>query len=183
MHKLALCKSTLPGLADGRAEWPALSLLGEPLALLDVRDVEKLARSALDDRLRLWGAHLHQQDHDDAVAYLVAVVWELSRDYDPAPGPGYTTGQAFSTYAYRRAQLRTVDWFRRRFGDARYPRPELPLSLEAATDAERDQLAGPVTAGAHDPAHDRSPDLVWALAQRDRDSPQPDDAPSRVPAD
>lgn len=53
-------------------------LLGTPLALHDVRDVEAFVRALLDARLREWGARLRPAEYDDALTYLIERCWELS---------------------------------------------------------------------------------------------------------
>lgn len=83
-------------------------------SLHDVDDVPALARKAMDARLNEFGAHLTPQDKEDALAYLIATAWELSRSYDKKLGPAY------STYCFRMLKLRLVDWYRMTFGDARY---------------------------------------------------------------
>jgi RNA polymerase sigma factor (sigma-70 family) len=94
-------------------------LLSTPLALHDVANVENFARAALEQRLRNFGAHLSADKYEDALSELISVAWELSLRYDPA-----RSDQSFSTYAGRILRFRVADWFRGRFGDARYgPRP------------------------------------------------------------
>lgn len=83
-------------------------------SLHDVDDVPALARKALDARLNEFNAHLTPQDKEDALAFLIATAWELSRSYDRKLGPSY------STYCFRMLKLRLVDWYRTTFGDARY---------------------------------------------------------------
>ncbi len=85
------------------------------LRLHDVDDVEGLARDALNDRLRTWGAHLRPHDYEDALAYLVATAWEVSRRYDRS-----RSAQSFSTYAGRILRFRVADWYRGFLGDSRY---------------------------------------------------------------
>jgi hypothetical protein len=54
------------------------------LALFDVRDTERLVSKALEDQLRGMGAALSEHDREDALAYLVATVWEASRRFEPS---------------------------------------------------------------------------------------------------
>jgi hypothetical protein len=105
------------------------TLLGSPLSLHDVEDVERLAARVLHERLREWRSTLPREKGEDALAFLISTAWELSLDHDP-------TKQAFSTRCYRTLRLRLVDWFRREFGDARHaPRPDLlSLDHELSTD-------------------------------------------------
>jgi hypothetical protein len=108
-----------------------VALLSAPLQLHDVADAESLARRALEDRLKTWGAHLEPCDYEDALSFLVGLAWELADKYDPA------FGQSFSTFCYRRLRLRLVDWYRSRFGDARYgEQPTVAIS-----DEERHEVA------------------------------------------
>lgn len=92
-----------------------LTLLGGVLPLLDVDSVESLARKVLDDRLRSSGAYLNPAEYDDALSYVIAEAWVLSKRYDVAKGT-----QSFSTYAYRILWRRVPSWYRQRFGDTRY---------------------------------------------------------------
>ncbi len=161
-----------------------MALLGARLILHGV-DAEKIVRRALDDTLHRWGARLPPSDYDDALTDLIAMVWELSLSYDSERGP------SFSTHAYRRVQLRTVDWYRTRYGSTRYrKRPEI-LSLDAppsifhtgrldlaGDDDDGDQppirgtgLGEPEPAWQMDPAESRSPSLTRALEQRGCERP------------
>jgi hypothetical protein len=135
-----------------------VSLLGRPWKLYDVDDVEKLARRALADSLRTRGAHLRPDELDDAVAFLVAEAWELSRIFDP------DRGSSFSTFLYRRLRLRYVDWLRSqgrtvwKFSGRTYERqkPELvPLD-----DGDADRVGAALGTRAGDPSGGRSPDLA-----------------------
>lgn len=100
-------------------------MLAGSLALGDVRDVEGLARRALDDALRSRGAHLKPHLYEDALQELLATAWQLWQRFDPA------RGLSFSTYAYRLLRLRVVDWYRSEFGDSRYGERPTVLSLDA----------------------------------------------------
>jgi RNA polymerase sigma factor (sigma-70 family) len=94
-------------------------LLTTPLALHDVANVENFARAALEQRLRHFGARLDADKYEDALSELISVAWELSLRYDTS-----RSDQSFSTYAGRILRFRVADWFRGRYGDARYgPRP------------------------------------------------------------
>ena len=96
-----------------------------PLRLHDVADAEGLARDALNEQLRAWGAYLQPCEYEDALAYLVALAWELAGAYDRA-----RSAQLFSTYAGRLLRRRLADWYRTRFGSSRnLHRPQL-LSLD-----------------------------------------------------
>ena len=53
-------------------------LLGSPLALHDVRDVEAHIRVLLDSQLAAWGARLGGGEYEDALTYLLTKAWELS---------------------------------------------------------------------------------------------------------
>ena len=100
------------------------------LALKDVQDVEGLSRKILDVQLRRTHAHLSPLDFDDALAFVIATIYELSLRWSP------DYGLTFSTYCWRIGQLRVVDWYRRRFGDSRFggdvaKSVAQPLSLDA----------------------------------------------------
>lgn len=100
-------------------------MLAGSLALGDVRDVEGLARRALDDALHSRGAHLKPHLYEDALQELLTTTWQLWQRFDPA------RGLSFSTYAYRLLKLRVVDWYRSEFGDSRYGERPTVLSLDA----------------------------------------------------
>ena len=137
-----------------------MSLLNGRLSLHDVANVEAFVRAALDDRLRLWGAHLRPHDYEEALTELLTVCWELSRRYDPAKSE-----QSFSTYAGRILRLRVADFYRKRFGDRRYGRgAEDRVSLDER--AEKHRLERADGAGQEDPTLDRSPDLAGVLGGR-----------------
>jgi DNA-directed RNA polymerase specialized sigma24 family protein len=84
-------------------------VLNGTLALFDVRDTEALAARALEDQLRGMSIHLGEHDHEDALAYLVATVWEVSRSFDPG------RSRSFEHYAYSICRRRAIDWFRSRY--------------------------------------------------------------------
>lgn len=153
-----------------------MSVLAAPLRLHDVDDVEALARKALDDRLRAWGARLRPSDYEDFLTELIAAAWELAGRYDPE------RGLSFATHAYRILKLRCADCYRKYFGDTRHgPRPvvlslDAPRSLRSAGDdlldsvedsgRRRDRLDEALASSAGDPAENRSPDLVRILEGR-----------------
>lgn len=116
----------------------SVKLLGSPLELHDVRDTESLCRSVLDRVLRTWGARLKPDDYEDALTFLLEHAWKLSGRYEQHPT------MKFSTYCSRILEKRIVDWYRKRFGDARYrqSRP-IVLSLDVLTQnlEENDQVS------------------------------------------
>jgi hypothetical protein len=116
-----------------------MALLAGVLSLHDVKDVEALADRALSDTLKSWGARLERDDREDLLAYLIGVAWEIAPAFDKAKTP------SFSTFAYRRLRLRTVDWYRQRFGDARYgEQPPVAITDEQRQEAsENFDFSGP----------------------------------------
>ncbi len=143
-----------------------MTLLHGRLTLHGV-DSEKLARRALDDSLHSRQLEWHR--HDDAIAFLVALCWQLSLQFDSS------RGQAFSTFAYRILRLRVVDWFRQTDGRTRWQsgehvyereRPEL-VSFER--DPGDGGLAATLAARSGDPTADWSPDLAGILEEGNRD--------------
>jgi hypothetical protein len=106
-----------------------VTLLSEPLALHDVRDVEAMCRSILDRQLRAYRAHyLNPDDYEDVLALFVSTAWEWSLTHDP------DRELSFSSYLNRYLGPRLADWFRRRFGDARYGPPPEVVTLEPELD-------------------------------------------------
>jgi DNA-directed RNA polymerase specialized sigma24 family protein len=77
-------------------------------------DVEALAARALGDQLGTMGATLRHDDHEDALSYVIAAVWQASLKYDPE------RSISFSTFAYQLSRRRTIDWFRGRYGRTRW---------------------------------------------------------------
>jgi DNA-directed RNA polymerase specialized sigma24 family protein len=129
-------------------------VLNGRLALFDVDDTERLAAVALAAQLRRMGAHLREDDQEDALAFLVATIWEASLRYDPAHC------SSFSRYAYQIARRRTVDFIRLRNGRTRWQSkdrlherasPEL-VSLDGPGGSE---LASPVGASPFELADSR----------------------------
>ncbi|HXH34999.1 MAG TPA: sigma factor [Plantibacter sp.] len=125
-------------------------------------DVEKLAHRAVNAYLTGRRAHLQAADREDLVAYVTAELWRASLTYDSERSSG------FSTYAYRLAGARSVDWFRLRFGRTKwqfgdgtvYERArQTPLSLDhVGPDGLR------LADGLPDRASDREEDRATALA-------------------
>ena len=105
-----------------------MTLLAEPVPLHDVRDVEATCRSILDRTLREYRSHtMDQDDYDDVLATFIGVAYEWSLKHDPERElePGQTR-ISFNTYLNRYLGPRLADWFRWRYGDARYgPPPEV----------------------------------------------------------
>jgi integrase len=63
-------------------------------------DVEALAARALGDQLGTMGATLRHDDHEDALSYVIAAVWQASLKYDPE------RSISFSTFAYQLSRRR-----------------------------------------------------------------------------
>ncbi len=120
-------------------------------------DVEKLAAKAVDAWLRNHRSHLPEADREDLLAYVVGELWRSSLKYNPDKGP------AFSTYGYRLAGARIVDWYRLKLGRSKwsfgdgssYTRErQQPLSLDAQSQ-NGDSLGDDLAAGAGDGEEDR----------------------------
>jgi hypothetical protein len=129
-----------------------VSLLGRTWGLHDVEDVEKFVSKALDDSLRKRNAFLRPHEREDAIAFLLSVMWELSERWEPERAP------SFATFAYRTLRLRVVDFYRQEYGrtrwewkDSVYERGRPPvLSLDGG-----DPVVDAVTRGGGDDAADR----------------------------
>lgn len=109
-------------------------LLQGTLTLHDIADVEALARKALQDHLRQGAGRgqartswLNEDDHEDALTYLIATAWNLSRRYGPdADHPAIQSDRPFGLLCYWLMRRRIVDWYRQRYGSTRYKtRPPL----------------------------------------------------------
>ena len=144
-----------------------MPLLQGVLQIRDVLNVEKLAARALNDELRRIRATLNGQEFEDALAYLVAVVWESSVKYDPR------RSSSFSQYAYRICRLRLTDWYRARYGDLRSGPAKRDflntLSLDAPAHGASDDgssarpLGDSLEGGSGDPQAGSPADLLRAL--------------------
>jgi DNA-directed RNA polymerase specialized sigma24 family protein len=123
-------------------------VLNGRLALFDVDDTEKLAARALADQLRSMGASLREHERDDALAYLIATLWEASLKYDR------TRCSSFGRYAYQLSRRRTVDFIRQRgrtrwqFKDRVHERPA--TELVSLDDPGRSELDGALAGSSWD---------------------------------
>jgi len=90
-------------------------MLREPLALLDIKNVEAFCGRVLERHLTRTRSFLQPHDREDLHAWLVAVCWELSGRYDPS-----LSATSFSTYANRVLGARAIDWTRSRFGRTKW---------------------------------------------------------------
>jgi hypothetical protein len=105
-----------------------MSLLSAPVALHDVRNLEKLMRSELDLRLKQKGGFFIDLEYEDALSYFIGRAWELSLEYDDS------RGWSFSKLCRDRSRWWYTDFLRQRFGDSRYGNNFVTVELD-----ERDQ--------------------------------------------
>jgi len=138
-------------------------------------DVELLARRATNAWLSSHRAHLQEADREDLVCYVVAEIWRASVGFDRE-----RAGVSFASYGYQRASVRTVDWYRQRFGrtrwvfgDGRVHERERPVPLSLDAPGRNDPDAGPLGAslagGGGDPAGSCDPALARLLDVGDRE--------------
>ena len=139
-------------------------LLNGRCKLHSINDVEAFCGRLLDDHLRRTRAHLNPVDRADCLTHLIGAVWELSRKWDPSHG------LSFSTYAWRLGKFKVVDWYRIRFGRARYGGDvqrniNMPLYLDGPADGSADaaSLGETLPGGTGDPQADRLADLGGLL--------------------
>jgi len=82
-------------------------------------------------------------DYEDVLATFIAVAFEWSLKHDPArelePGQQRIS---FNTYLNRYLGPRLADWFRRRYGDARYGPPPEVVSMELELELDVELTAG-----------------------------------------
>jgi DNA-directed RNA polymerase specialized sigma24 family protein len=116
--------------------------------------------------------HLDPRRTEDLHDYITEVGWKMAATYDPE------VGQAFSTYFFRRARMRVIDWVRSTHGDSRYANglkklaisyPESLTDLEAQAPARHDSAIvdhmepESLSDAIVELGRDLSPDARWAL--------------------
>lgn len=80
-----------------------------------IEDTERFCRKVLHDYATSTGSHYQADDEDDAISYLLGIVWRLPALYDSKP-----RDVSFSTYAYRILSVRCVSELRDRAGRTRW---------------------------------------------------------------
>lgn len=87
-------------------------LLGTPLVLWDVRDVEAHVRVLLDARLDEWGARLDADKYADVLSYLLGTCWELSGlDQQGRPRRGHRVRVALDYDDFRDQEAEDKGWY------------------------------------------------------------------------
>lgn len=131
--------------------------LAGPLVLHGV-DVEPLCLGVLEEMIRrsAMREHLQHADREEALAFLLAECWVLSRKFDPA------RRVPFRLYAYGTLRHRLVDFWRKWYGSAGQKRP---LGPDARCDRDRLEPSEPESTG--DAASLGGVGLRWALGERD----------------
>lgn len=89
-------------------------------------------RALLDAQLEFWHATLDATQYEDALAYLIAVAWQLGLRYWP------TSTLSFSTFSRRILRVRLADWYRDTYGDARYGLNGREVSYDALVARRQD---------------------------------------------
>jgi hypothetical protein len=131
-------------------------------------DLERVAGQVLRRHLQRSGARLSHHDREDLHAYLVSEGWRISLSFDPSRDRLGAAG--FSSYICRVLDRRVADFYRGRFGDARYFTVEERerfgnhLSLDAPAADGGDSLGSTVAGGDGDFAANCGPDLGRLLA-------------------
>lgn len=102
-------------------------MLPHPVSLHDVDDIEAHCRATIKRALGRNGGYLREQEHTELLDFLLETAMRLADRYDPRKGK-----LSFSSFCGQICQRRTVDWYRKEFGDSRYgtTRPRL-VSLDA----------------------------------------------------
>ncbi len=138
-----------------------------------LEELEGIAGRAMMDALGRLHIRLDGPRYDDLHEYLVGLGCEMAATYDPA------FGQAFSTYFYRRARRRVIDWLRKTHGDPRHSAgalAKLPITYpKSLSGASGDWTTDALSLAVEDPEPDSladalvelgrglSPDARWAL--------------------
>jgi DNA-directed RNA polymerase specialized sigma24 family protein len=156
-----------------------MTYLSQPLYLPERQartqqiDAEEFSRRVLHGWMRRTETTLNHTDHEDALAYLIAVAWQVSLRYDPA------RGVRFDSYLYSILSHRCTDWLREDEGRTRWQfsghehvreRPTL-LSLDAprASESDERELGELVAAADGRDEADRDAALEWLERSRDRE--------------
>ena len=130
-------------------------------AEFDVEAIEGIAGKAMDVALKRLGIHLDERRSEDLKEYLVDLGFRMSVTYDPS------FEQAFSTYFYRQARLRVIDWIRATHGDARYGRQleKLPFTYPESIHAVLEQSGNLRALAIEDPERDSLGDAIVELGR------------------
>ena len=113
-----------------------MPMLAGKIAVHDIDDLESLVRESLNDWMRRRGAHLVEHEYEDLLQHCLVHAWEAASRWEP--GRGWSA----SKLVWQRVQLRSVDWYRKRFYDARAGELELPLSLDREIEHARNDESG-----------------------------------------
>jgi hypothetical protein len=100
-----------------------VTLLGPPRRLLDIDDLETFCSGVISKVVAANGSTLSQEKRDAAVSWMIGAAFILSIKYRPGVG-------TFHGYAARYLELRTADWYRQTFGDARAKHRAEEVSLD-----------------------------------------------------
>lgn len=137
-----------------------MPLLSRPWQLHDVQDVEALALYAIRRSRHTGDLRFHERE--DLTAFVVAGIWECSRNFHPGRG-------AFSTIATVAAARRIVDWQRLRNGRSRWQFGDHVYERERPQLVPLDDRPGEALAAREgDPADGCDPDLERLLGTGDR---------------
>jgi hypothetical protein len=129
-----------------------------PFSLHDVEDVEAHCQSIINRWKAARGAHFQAADEEDLLAHLIAVSWVLSRSYDST-----RSTLTFSTFSTQIGEKRIVDWYRKRFRDHRYLKPDEEPVREVSLDELLEEDEGRVVFEEGDDGH-AIPQVLTALA-------------------
>jgi len=80
-----------------------------------LEDIEAFCRRVLHDYARHNSAHYNASDEEDAVAYLLGIIWRLPTLYERKP-----RNVNFRTYAYRLLSIKCAQELRERLGRTRW---------------------------------------------------------------
>jgi hypothetical protein len=125
-----------------------------------LEEIDGLAGRGMTSALDRMRMHLDERRYDALHDYLVRHRLEMAATYDPE------VGQAFSTYFFRRARRRVIDWIRRTHGDKRYGNElKLPLNFPESLSTITDHDHASTRVAIEDPEPDSLADAIVELGR------------------
>lgn len=125
-----------------------------------INDTEDFCRRLLDRALDSWGMYLREEEYNDTLSELIALVWKLEARFDP------DKGQSFKQYAGWMVSQRAVDYGPRRVLGRHGTRTHNYVSQDFD---EGDRMGESIHGFSLDNPEDRDSDVGRVLRERDRE--------------